>query len=61
MPGIVTTVITLSFMHMCIQYLYYIHPPTTFPDLLSSLMVPTPTGRPCSSLLFSEFINNKKK
>jgi hypothetical protein len=34
--------------------LHHIHPPTSFPT-----PCPSPSGRPCSALLFSDFVEGK--
>jgi hypothetical protein len=50
---------------MCTQYLYHIHPLALFPHLLFPSYwyqsSPPPTGRACSTLLFSNFAKKKKK
>jgi hypothetical protein len=61
-PGIVLTDLVFPFTYMCTQYLHYIHPPTPFPHILSSLpLVPTPTDRTCSAYLFSNFVKKKER
>jgi hypothetical protein len=46
---------------MCTQYLHFIHPPTSFPHLFPYPTATNPSsGRTCSALLFSDFIEEKK-
>jgi hypothetical protein len=48
-----------SFIYMCVQYLHYIHPLMPVPHLLLSPTTNTPS-RTCYTLLFSDFVNEKK-
>jgi hypothetical protein len=63
-PGIVSTGLRFPFTQLCAQYLYHSHPPTPFPQ---HLLVPTgtnpplPTCRTCFTLLFSDFVEEKRK
>jgi hypothetical protein len=61
-PGMVSTGIIFAFTYMCVHFLYHIHPPSLFPCYLSP---PTGTsstlGRTCSALLFSDFVEEKRK
>jgi hypothetical protein len=45
---------------MCTQYLYYIHPFTTFPHVLPPPTRTHPPDRTCSALLVSDFVKEKK-
>jgi hypothetical protein len=56
----VSTGIIYPFTYMYTLYLDYINPPTSFLHLLSLPLVPTPQGRTCSALLFSDFVKEKK-
>jgi hypothetical protein len=59
-PGIVSTGLIFPFTYMCTQYLRHIHPPTLFPHILPLLLVPPSPGRTWPSLLFSNFVKEKK-
>jgi hypothetical protein len=41
--------------------LHHIHPPSPFPHLLPLPPVPNPTGRTYFALMFSDFVEEKKK
>jgi hypothetical protein len=60
--GIISTGIIFAFTYM---FLHCIQPPTPFPHLLSppiGIITPLPpTGRTCSALLFSDFVEEKRK
>jgi hypothetical protein len=54
--------IIFALTYMCTQFLSYMHPPALFPHHLSLLLVPLPNlGRTCFSLLFSDFVEEKRK
>jgi hypothetical protein len=59
-PGIVSIGIIFAFTNMCVQYLHCIHPPILF---LCHLPPPNPPlcCRICSALLFSNFVEDKRK
>jgi hypothetical protein len=59
--GIDSAAIIFAFTYMCTQFLYHIHSPTPF---LHHFPLPTgllPHNRTCSTLLFSNFIEEKRK
>jgi hypothetical protein len=53
-PGKVSIDIIFPFTYMCTQYLHCVHPPMNF--LPSPPLVPTPSGRTCYALLYSNFV-----
>jgi hypothetical protein len=57
-PGIVTTGCIFLFTSMCTQYLHFIHPPTSSPNL--SLPLWTPLQITSSACLFSNFVKENK-
>jgi hypothetical protein len=62
-PGVVSTSIIFTFTYMCTHFiaLYspsYLLSPTLYP---SHWCQPSPLGRTCSTLLFSNFVRRKKK
>jgi hypothetical protein len=61
-PGVVATGFIVAFTNMCAHYLHHIHPPTPFPHHLGShCCQPSLLGRTCFALLFSNFIDEKKR
>jgi hypothetical protein len=62
-PGIVSTSLIFPFTYMCTQHLLYIHPPVPFPH---HFPLSTGSNTPRQdlfwpSLLFSDFVKEKKK
>jgi hypothetical protein len=56
-PGIVIAGIIFALTYMYINFLHYIHSPTSFP---STSCAPCPR-RSCSVLMYSYFVEGKKK
>jgi hypothetical protein len=62
--GIVSTDIVFIFTYMCTQYLHHIHPPIPFPHKLpppTGTNLPLPPDRTYSTLLFCNFVEEKKE
>jgi hypothetical protein len=58
--GVVATGIISAFTYMGTHFLHHIHPPIPIPQHLLSPTTPDlPSGKICSSLLFSDFVEEK--
>jgi hypothetical protein len=63
-PGIISTGIIFAFTYMCTQYLHHIHPPMFCPHIIPTsdwYQHSPPPSMTWSALLFSDFVEEKKK